>query len=47
MTQVPVDPGVHTARLLTDDPAGRAGLEGCGPGTTGRVPLSGEGEPTR
>ncbi|MGY1633279.1 bifunctional 3,4-dihydroxy-2-butanone-4-phosphate synthase/GTP cyclohydrolase II, partial [Geodermatophilus sp. SYSU D01186] len=34
-----VDLGVHTMRLLTNNPAKRAGLEGYGLKITGRVPL--------
>ena len=35
----PVDLGVHTMRLLTNNPAKRAGLEGYGLRVVGRVPL--------
>jgi 3,4-dihydroxy 2-butanone 4-phosphate synthase/GTP cyclohydrolase II len=37
--QILVDLGVHTMRLLTNNPAKRAGLEGYGLKVTGRVPL--------
>jgi 3,4-dihydroxy 2-butanone 4-phosphate synthase/GTP cyclohydrolase II len=37
--QILVDLGVHTMRLLTNNPAKRAGLEGYGLRVTGRVPL--------
>jgi 3,4-dihydroxy 2-butanone 4-phosphate synthase / GTP cyclohydrolase II len=37
--QILVDLGVHTMRLLTNNPAKRAGLEGYGLKITGRVPL--------
>jgi 3,4-dihydroxy 2-butanone 4-phosphate synthase/GTP cyclohydrolase II len=37
--QILVDLGVHTMRLLTNNPAKRAGLEGYGLSVTGRVPL--------
>jgi 3,4-dihydroxy 2-butanone 4-phosphate synthase / GTP cyclohydrolase II len=37
--QILVDLGVHTMRLLTNNPAKRAGLEGYGLRITGRVPL--------
>ncbi len=37
--QILVDLGVHTMRLLTNNPAKRAGLEGYGLQVTGRVPL--------
>jgi 3,4-dihydroxy 2-butanone 4-phosphate synthase/GTP cyclohydrolase II len=37
--QILVDLGVHTMRLLTNNPAKRAGLEGYGLRVSGRVPL--------
>ena len=37
--QILVDLGVHTMRLLTNNPAKRAGLEGYGLRVPGRVPL--------
>ncbi len=37
--QILVDLGVHTMRLLTNNPAKRAGLEGYGLQVVGRVPL--------
>jgi 3,4-dihydroxy 2-butanone 4-phosphate synthase/GTP cyclohydrolase II len=37
--QILVDLGIHTMRLLTNNPAKRAGLEGYGLRVTGRVPL--------
>jgi 3,4-dihydroxy 2-butanone 4-phosphate synthase/GTP cyclohydrolase II len=37
--QILVDLGVHTMRLLTNNPAKRAGLEGYGLSVLGRVPL--------
>ena len=37
--QILVDLGVHTMRLLTNNPAKRAGLEGYGLKVLGRVPL--------
>jgi 3,4-dihydroxy 2-butanone 4-phosphate synthase/GTP cyclohydrolase II len=37
--QILVDLGVHTMRLLTNNPAKRAGLEGYGLRVVGRVPL--------
>jgi 3,4-dihydroxy 2-butanone 4-phosphate synthase/GTP cyclohydrolase II len=37
--QILVDLGVHTMRLLTNNPAKRAGLEGYGLKIVGRVPL--------
>jgi 3,4-dihydroxy 2-butanone 4-phosphate synthase/GTP cyclohydrolase II len=37
--QILVDLGVHTMRLLTNNPAKRAGLEGYGLRVLGRVPL--------
>ena len=37
--QILVDLGVHTMRLLTNNPAKRAGLEGYGLEVIGRVPL--------
>ena len=37
--QILVDLGVHTMRLLTNNPAKRAGLEGYGLKVVGRVPL--------
>ena len=37
--QILVDLGVHSMRLLTNNPAKRAGLEGYGLEITGRVPL--------
>ena len=37
--QILVDLGVHSMRLLTNNPAKRAGLEGYGLRVTGRVPL--------
>jgi 3,4-dihydroxy 2-butanone 4-phosphate synthase/GTP cyclohydrolase II len=38
--QILVDLGVHTLRLLSNNPAKRAGLEGHGLGVVGRVPLA-------
>jgi 3,4-dihydroxy 2-butanone 4-phosphate synthase / GTP cyclohydrolase II len=37
--QILVDLGIHTMRLLTNNPAKRAGLEGYGLGITGRVAM--------
>jgi 3,4-dihydroxy 2-butanone 4-phosphate synthase/GTP cyclohydrolase II len=37
--QILVDLGVRSMRLLTNNPAKRAGLEGYGLAITGRVPL--------
>ncbi|WP_086828765.1 bifunctional 3,4-dihydroxy-2-butanone-4-phosphate synthase/GTP cyclohydrolase II [Allokutzneria sp. NRRL B-24872] len=37
--QILVDLGIHTMRLLTNNPAKRVGLEGYGLSVTGRVPL--------
>jgi 3,4-dihydroxy 2-butanone 4-phosphate synthase/GTP cyclohydrolase II len=37
--QILVDLGIHSMRLLTNNPAKRAGLEGYGLRVTGRVPL--------
>ena len=37
--QILVDLGIHTMRLLTNNPAKRVGLEGYGLRVTGRVPL--------
>jgi 3,4-dihydroxy 2-butanone 4-phosphate synthase/GTP cyclohydrolase II len=37
--QILVDLGVHSMRLLTNNPAKRAGLEGYGLAVTGREPL--------
>ena len=37
--QILVDLGIHSMRLLSNNPAKRAGLEGYGLRVTGRVPL--------
>jgi 3,4-dihydroxy 2-butanone 4-phosphate synthase/GTP cyclohydrolase II len=43
--QILVDLGVHTMRLLSNNPAKRAGLEGYGLRITGQVPLPSQVNP--
>jgi 3,4-dihydroxy 2-butanone 4-phosphate synthase/GTP cyclohydrolase II len=43
--QILVDLGVHTMRLLSNNPAKRAGLEGYGLRITGQVPLPSQANP--